>query len=407
MNPASLRRVRDSFPIRDTAWVLPSALFLFAIHLSAPPAGAQIESRIVGGKNAAPGDYPWMVALASKGHRSLFQRQFCGATLVHPSWVVTAAHCVEDYRAAQIEVWVNLTYLDNTTDAVRRNVAAIYIHPAFAEDREENLLNDIAFLLLDEPVLDVTPIDYARSADTAVPGHTVRALGWGATTKRGAFPTALLEADLAIRPISVARRRFRTKSLNRRHLAASASGKDTCQGDSGGPLVLPAGGDLPDRFVGITSFGIGCSEGFPGIYTNVGHYSWLIDRFLAAPLVEPASISVRGRGRPIASGSRALNRSRGTLFRKPARLGRTSVQRFRLANAAGATPLSIVRTKTNGREFKVVRAPSFLFAGETKTLAVAFRTSKPGALRRSIVSIETNDPVRPFYRFRIAARTSR
>lgn len=50
--------------------------------------GNQDQERIVGGKNADPGEWPWIAALFNAG------RQFCGGSLIDDQHILTAAHCV-------------------------------------------------------------------------------------------------------------------------------------------------------------------------------------------------------------------------------------------------------------------------------------------------------------------------
>ena len=56
--------------------------------------------RIVGGQEARRGDWPWQALLQSARSGS----QFCGGTLVHRQWVLTAAHCVERSKPKDIVV---------------------------------------------------------------------------------------------------------------------------------------------------------------------------------------------------------------------------------------------------------------------------------------------------------------
>ena len=55
-------------------------------------------SKVVGGENANLGDAPWQVALTMLKEFLLFgiyDKQFCGGTLINAKWVLTAAHCTE------------------------------------------------------------------------------------------------------------------------------------------------------------------------------------------------------------------------------------------------------------------------------------------------------------------------
>jgi secreted trypsin-like serine protease len=59
---------------------------------------------------------------------------------------------------------------------------------------------------------------------------------------------------------------------------------DTCSGDSGGPLQINHKIIKNDRkyhvpvLLGLTSFGIGCASGTPGVYMNTTAYMDFIDR---------------------------------------------------------------------------------------------------------------------------------
>ena len=52
--------------------------------------GLRIKARVVGGKDASLGDWPWQVGIA---RATSPKAVFCGGTLINKHWVVTAAHC--------------------------------------------------------------------------------------------------------------------------------------------------------------------------------------------------------------------------------------------------------------------------------------------------------------------------
>src|SRR5688572_28327057 len=51
------------------------------------------EQAIINGRESYPNQQPWMVRMARNDE---IRSRECGASLLHPSWVVTSAMCLED-----------------------------------------------------------------------------------------------------------------------------------------------------------------------------------------------------------------------------------------------------------------------------------------------------------------------
>ena len=71
------------------------------VHVSWSP-------QIVGGINARPGEWPWQVLLGYSNTGLSFSH-VCGATILDPYWIVTAAHCVKDRFGERIATNFNVT----------------------------------------------------------------------------------------------------------------------------------------------------------------------------------------------------------------------------------------------------------------------------------------------------------
>src|SRR5690242_14237801 len=77
------------------------ALFSSAESSSFPEDRQRDNSkRIVGGSTVARGDLPFVVAIASSTYG-----QFCGGAVIHEEFILTAAHCFNNYTLVNIIIY--------------------------------------------------------------------------------------------------------------------------------------------------------------------------------------------------------------------------------------------------------------------------------------------------------------
>lgn len=244
---------------------------------------AQVKPRVVGGTEAARGQYPWMVSLAKRRVADNYQAHFCGGVLIHPHWVLTAAHCVDDQQPTSIEVVVGAhnLILDSAPDVRRVAVREIVLHPDYDP---ENSDSDLALLVLAEAVTDRPSLELIDSEALCAPGTPAVVLGWGATSGNGTdFPAALQEVGVPIVALADANALPAfdgTLTDNMIPAGPEEGGRDSCQGDSGGPLIVSGPAGDPPMIAGVVSFGadtLDCGQpGGLGIYTRLINFrSWI------------------------------------------------------------------------------------------------------------------------------------
>lgn len=269
-------RLRLSLTLLGLAWMVGHATPGIG-RLLADSTTAMPIPKIVGGQQATRGAYPWMTALVERGQTPV-NGQFCGGALIHPQWVLSAAHCVEGMSAASLDVIVGGHDLRASGDGTRVAVSQIVIHPRFSTVNG-GLVNDVALLKLSQPLKGVPVLPLVDAVSQVAPGTPVKGMGWGTTSEGGRLSPILLEVDLNLVSLDEASQVY--PGLSEGHLAAGVpgGGRDTCQGDSGGPLVV-SDGQGGWRHAGTVSFGDGCGrDGTPGIYgSTLAFRSWILQQ---------------------------------------------------------------------------------------------------------------------------------
>lgn len=233
-------RISRLFPALTAAAVTVLALLsptAAAAEAPAAPATKAVQP-IIGGGYANSG--PWAARLFSNG------RETCSATIIAPTWILTAKHCVTGGGLS-----FRIRSLDQHSGGTLANGVRTYTHSA-----------DLALVRLDRSV----PATYAtlgRSGSVRV-GQSVQVYGWGATSRCGS------EATCQSRYLKVANVTVTGgcgDAYGGSAICARRGDGITAGGDSGGPMM--AGGVQ----VGVASTS---DRQTTTAYTNVTAYrSWI------------------------------------------------------------------------------------------------------------------------------------
>ncbi|XP_013171015.1 PREDICTED: serine protease easter-like [Papilio xuthus] len=258
--------------------------------------GFSAADRIIGGLNAALGQFPWILRLGYTLEGEDDLDWMCGGVLVTDRHVVTAAHCVKTADDGIKLVSIRAGEYDTRTDPdcqtgvcapplQDRQVKAIRSHASF---NKPPFHNDIAIIELDSP-LDlndyVAPICLPQQdqlTDLRI-GELVTAAGWGkmnmSTDQRADILQYVSLPVLKPESCGFFGKGFKVEKSE--ICAGSQRNKDACGGDSGGPLMkIFDTAEGPKSFlVGVVSFGpTVCGIKKPGVYTSIPYFiKWILD----------------------------------------------------------------------------------------------------------------------------------
>ena len=250
------------------------------------PAGLVPTPRIVGGAEAGPHAFPFVLSLRS------YSSHICGAGLVAPMWAITAAHCLTDGAAAsrysvnvhRHDIGVSALYDHRCSETVE--AAALHTHPQFVKS---TLHGDVALIqLVRAPrCASEIPMLVLDTGSASTPNTMATIAGWGHTDRETALapPNRLQVIQLPLVAQSSCVSAL-THALGYTLTAGMICAghmpggvKDSCQGDSGGPLFIAAPPSPPSMpqaspvLVGIVSWGHGCANvNAPGVYTRISYF---------------------------------------------------------------------------------------------------------------------------------------
>jgi hypothetical protein len=351
---------------RSRSLVALLAALALALAAAVPAAAADRKPRVVGGSETTIESAPYTVAIADAPGIILpgdgFDRQFCGGTLVAPTLVITAGHCLfgagtiildpgfpED--PSDFTAITGRTTL-STEEGEEIDLAEIYY---FADDgsgpeavassaagedpntlyNDDTLEWDVLLLELSEPApAPAAPILIAGAGEepTWAAGQPAIVTGWGTTSEGGSRSDTLRVGLVSMIADSTCESVYPGPNSDLEFFAETQvcagifpqGGVDTCQGDSGGPLVVPiAGGG--GRLAGDTSFGEGCArEELPGVYGRVADDP--MRSALEAAALDVAGVDITGSGaQPFAGDTKPPET---TITKHPRKRGKKRKARF-------------------------------------------------------------------------------
>jgi secreted trypsin-like serine protease len=263
-----------------------AALTLCAALWLAAPNGAASGStpRITGGGKANAAGWQFAVALTQK------RRFICSGSLIAPTKVLTAAHCVKGGKRKQLSVLAGSPWITPKRRRPRIKVSAVAVDPAYNGKKDSH---DFSVLTLATPP-DAQPIVLATKAESkaaTTPGRIVRSGGWGTRSAWGVNVARRLKTTKErVYQARKCDREYRKQTGFQQASMICALGKrirrihsrlpyrsTSCEGDSGGPLVA----DTPNgpRLIGAVSSGVfPCGLGGASIYARVADRLGFIKR---------------------------------------------------------------------------------------------------------------------------------
>merc|ERR1719193_677954 len=253
-----------------------------------PAASKYPTSKIVGGKDAKPGEFPWQAGLSLVKSGGGEANLMCGGAILTERAVLTAAHCLH-HPPSRYQVLVGILYssLDSQQDHQQSLTVEKYVkHPEF---NSRTYKNDIALVLVRSPYGQgiwwsdyVLPVCLGKhSYDHHYKEKTEGTVtGWGLVEEGDSDQATVLQhVDIEVQDLQECQDSYSATLVTENQFCAGheSGGRDSCSGDSGGPFSIQESSSGQHFVTGVVSFGVGCGRSqYPGVYTRVDKYlGWI------------------------------------------------------------------------------------------------------------------------------------
>jgi secreted trypsin-like serine protease len=255
------------------------------------------EASIVGGTAASSEEWPWaafILAVDAKG-----EGFSCSGTVVAPTLVLTAGHCVEDIvtgKKTPANQYVVVTGSSDVRDTTTRQVSRVsrtIIYPHFNRFKVHG---DAGMLVLSTPTT-APAVTLAGPTDAGLlAGNTptwIAGWGLGGTLRQLKRTPVLLRGPTFVQQRTYCRDHarvyypFYNSSSQLCTITPPGFAIGTCHGDSGGPALAFREDGTPVQ-IGIISLGAAnCDTHLPDIFTRIDRISTWIGQQIAATAATP------------------------------------------------------------------------------------------------------------------------